>query len=244
MAYNGPAAAVVLIYTFPAFATLGAWLLLTQQPATFFAIGDTLWPWFVVAVLAIGPTLGGYILYAMSLRTLSAGAAGTIVTLEAPFAALISAWLLREWLHWPQIVGLCCVLVGAILPQFGAGSCRVGSLFWMEQKTMTFEEYQTLAKRTMSRALDQREQLTMTALGLVGEAGECSEAIKKHLFHGHPLDRAALARELGDVLWYLTMLADACELELATVAEQNIAKLKARYPDGFSPQSSLERRES
>jgi NTP pyrophosphatase (non-canonical NTP hydrolase) len=108
---------------------------------------------------------------------------------------------------------------------------------------MTFDEYQRLARRTLSDDLDPRERLAMTALGLVGEAGECSEAIKKHLFHHHPLDQTALAKELGDVLWYLTMLADACDLDLGAIAEQNIAKLRARYPDGFSTRASLDRRD-
>ncbi|HEX6289477.1 MAG TPA: nucleoside triphosphate pyrophosphohydrolase family protein [Herpetosiphonaceae bacterium] len=109
---------------------------------------------------------------------------------------------------------------------------------------MNFDEYQDSARRTLSAALDRRERLAMTALGLVGEAGECSEAIKKHLFHGHPLDQAALAKELGDVLWYVAMLADACGLDLESIAAQNITKLRARYPEGFSAQASIERDET
>jgi NTP pyrophosphatase (non-canonical NTP hydrolase) len=109
---------------------------------------------------------------------------------------------------------------------------------------MTFDEYQDWARRTLSQELNQRERLAMTALGLVGEAGECSEAIKKHLFHGHALDHAALAKELGDVLWYVAMLADSCGLSLGSIAAQNIDKLRVRYPDGFSTQASMERCES
>ncbi len=109
---------------------------------------------------------------------------------------------------------------------------------------MTFDEYQEAARRTLSVTLDERERLAMTALGLVGEAGECSEVIKKHLFHGHPLDRAAVTKELGDVLWYIAMLADVCGLSLSVIAAQNIAKLQARYPEGFSTQASLIRDET
>ncbi|MDQ5828208.1 MAG: nucleoside triphosphate pyrophosphohydrolase family protein, partial [Chloroflexota bacterium] len=86
-------------------------------------------------------------------------------------------------------------------------------------------------------------RLTMTALGLAGEAGECSEAIKKHVFHGHPLDRDAMRDELGDVLWYLAMLADACGLRLDDIAAHNVGKLRARYPAGFSPHASINREE-
>jgi drug/metabolite transporter (DMT)-like permease len=99
-------------------------LLLTQRPDTIFAVGDTLWPWLVIALLAIGPTLGGYVLYTMALRSLSSGVAGTIVMLEAPFAALLSAALVGQWLTWPQLVGMICILLGAMLPQL-SGLVRV-----------------------------------------------------------------------------------------------------------------------
>jgi NTP pyrophosphatase (non-canonical NTP hydrolase) len=108
---------------------------------------------------------------------------------------------------------------------------------------MQLSEYQELARRSMSQQLDDPQRLTMTALGLMGEAGECGEVIKKHVFHGHPLDQAGMAKELGDVLWYVAMLADTCGLQLDAIAEQNIAKLRMRYPDGFSEAASRERQE-
>ena len=108
---------------------------------------------------------------------------------------------------------------------------------------MTFDECQQQATRTVSQALDTRDRLAMMALGLVGEAGETSEHIKKHLFHGHPLNVNAIANELGDVLWYVAMLADSCGLSLAAIAEHNIAKLQARYPNGFSTEASVGRAE-
>jgi NTP pyrophosphatase (non-canonical NTP hydrolase) len=98
---------------------------------------------------------------------------------------------------------------------------------------MTFEEYQVLARRTMNTALSEQDARTMTALGLVGEAGECSELIKKHVFHNRALDRDELRAELGDVLWYVAMLADACGLSLQEIAAHNVEKLIQRYPKGF-----------
>lgn len=98
---------------------------------------------------------------------------------------------------------------------------------------MTFGEYQALARRTMNTALNEQDARTMTALGLVGEAGECSELIKKHVFHARALDREDLQAELGDVLWYAAMLADACGLSLDEIAAHNVDKLRARYPEGF-----------
>ena len=197
--YNGAAIAVILIYTFPAWATLGAWLLwreepsssalvglafaflgcalvvraydpevlrlnwrglacglgtgvlqaaysifsrrqlhhhhpwaaltwtmlfgtivllCTQTPRALVAIGSDPVPWLIIAGLAIGPTLGGYLLYNLALRSLPAGVAGTVVTLEAPFAAVLAALLLGgQALLWPQLTGMLLVMLGAALPQ-------------------------------------------------------------------------------------------------------------------------------
>jgi NTP pyrophosphatase (non-canonical NTP hydrolase) len=104
---------------------------------------------------------------------------------------------------------------------------------------MTFEEYQALARRTMNISLNEQEARTMIALGLTGEAGECSELIKKHIFHKRPLNLDDLRSELGDVLWYVAMLADACGLSLDEIAAANVEKLRGRYPACFGDQARL-----
>lgn len=106
---------------------------------------------------------------------------------------------------------------------------------------MRLDEYQQLALRTANKDLDERGKIANGALGLAGEAGEAADLAKKHLFHGHPLDRDKLRSELGDVLWYVATLADAVGLELGDIAEANIAKLRARYPEGFSEERSRNR---
>ena len=104
---------------------------------------------------------------------------------------------------------------------------------------MNFNEYQKLAMVTRNPNLDRNAQLAMGALGLTGEAGETAELVKKHLYHDHPLDVDKLAKEIGDVMWYLASLSQSLGLKLEDVAVKNIEKLKARYPDGFSAQKSL-----
>lgn len=52
-----------------------------------------------------------------------------------------------------------------------------------------------------------------------------------------------MARELGDVLWYVAELASGLGMTLDVVAQMNIDKLKARYPEGFEAEKSLHRRE-
>ena len=108
---------------------------------------------------------------------------------------------------------------------------------------MNFDEYQQLALRTANKDLSENDRLAMTALGLVGEAGECADLLKKHLFHGHPLDAVKLTKELGDVLWYIAVMAHEIGVDLEVVAMMNVAKLKARYPEGFTEEKSLNRGE-
>ncbi len=83
--------------------------------------------------------------------------------------------------------------------------------------------------------------LIKNALGLAGEAGETVEMIKKHVFHGKQLDKVKLTKELGDVLWYVSQLAAAAEIDLNDVDETNITKLKERYPEGYSHAASAAR---
>ena len=107
---------------------------------------------------------------------------------------------------------------------------------------INFNDYQELAARTSGQS-DTTMRLLNGALGLGGEAGEAQELVKKHCFHGHTLDKLRLKKELGDVLWYLAELASASGISLQDVAEHNIGKLMARYPDGFSSEASLNRKE-
>lgn len=107
---------------------------------------------------------------------------------------------------------------------------------------MTSNEYQAAALRTANKNLSQMEQLQNGVMGLTGEAGECSDLLKKHLFQGHKLDKAHFAKELGDVAWYLAVSANALGYKLEEVFQMNIDKLKARYPEGFDPDLSVHRK--
>lgn len=105
------------------------------------------------------------------------------------------------------------------------------------------DDYQRDAMRTTIHARGEAGELALTwnALGIAGEAGEVADIIKKHVGHGHELDRAKLTRELGDVLWYVAALAHDIGVDLSTVARENVEKLKTRYPDGFSQERSINR---
>ena len=107
---------------------------------------------------------------------------------------------------------------------------------------LSANEYQRLAMRTLNPELDKKDVLINGVMGLCGEAGECIDIVKKHLAQGHGLDREKLIRELGDVAWYLAETAYALDVSLERVLRGNIEKLKARYPQGFSGEKSVNRK--
>ena len=78
-------------------------------------------------------------------------------------------------------------------------------------------------------------------MGLCGESGEAIDIVKKWMAQGHELDKEHLAKELGDIAWYLAEAATALEIPLDDILQANIDKLKKRYPDGFDVQKSLVR---
>ena len=108
---------------------------------------------------------------------------------------------------------------------------------------MTINEYQRLAMTTLNPALDKKDVLINGVMGLCGESGEAIDIVKKWLAQGHELDRERLAKELGDIAWYLAETATALDLKLEDILEANIEKLKKRYPEGFDSQRSINREE-
>jgi NTP pyrophosphatase (non-canonical NTP hydrolase) len=103
---------------------------------------------------------------------------------------------------------------------------------------MTLDDYEAAAARTINRALNDEERLFDSAAGLAEEAGEVLGILRKHVYQSHPLDHERLTKELGDVLWCLTIAARSAGLSLDAIAQANIAKLRSRYPDGFSNTAS------
>lgn len=107
---------------------------------------------------------------------------------------------------------------------------------------MTANEYQGLAMRTSNSELSKEDHLLNGVLGLVGESGEIADLIKKNRMQGHDLNIEHVAKELGDVCWYIAETATAIGCDLETIMKMNIDKLKKRYPDGFSSDRSKNRK--
>jgi NTP pyrophosphatase (non-canonical NTP hydrolase) len=107
---------------------------------------------------------------------------------------------------------------------------------------MSLNEYQRQSMATAPGGVTVWEtEMAVAGLGLAGEAGEVADHIKKVIGHGHALDREYIKKELGDVLWYIQYEASLIGYTLEEVAQANIDKLKARYPEGFSREASINR---
>ena len=106
---------------------------------------------------------------------------------------------------------------------------------------MQVNEYQNLAMTTLNPELSKREVLINSVMGLCGESGEAIDIVKKWMAQGHALDKDHLAKELGDIAWYLAEAATALEIPLEDILQANLDKLKKRYPEGFETGRSLAR---
>ena len=92
-----------------------------------------------------------------------------------------------------------------------------------------FNEYEEAAIETALPKI--KNNLNYLGLGLTGESGEVAEKLKKGIRDGS-IDKKGLLLELGDVLWYITLLARALGFSLRDVAMANILKLKERASKG------------
>ena len=108
---------------------------------------------------------------------------------------------------------------------------------------MTINEYQSLAMTTLNPDLSKKDVLINGVMGLCGESGEAIDIVKKWLAQGHELDQEKLAKELGDICWYLAETATALDLNLEDIMAANIDKLRKRYPQGFDSARSVNRTE-
>jgi NTP pyrophosphatase (non-canonical NTP hydrolase) len=99
---------------------------------------------------------------------------------------------------------------------------------------MELSEYQRQSRRTAE--YPREAWLAYPALGLAGEAGEVAEHAKKAIRDdgGKVTDerKAKLAKELGDVLWYVAQLASELDLDLNEIAQGNLDKLFSRQQRG------------
>ena len=100
------------------------------------------------------------------------------------------------------------------------------------------KDFATIAARMQS---PENIRLLHSAIGLVTEAGEIQDALKKHIFYGRTLDKVNLEEELGDLFWYMAVMADTLGISFEQVMEKNIRKLKSRYGEKFTEERAIKR---
>lgn len=95
---------------------------------------------------------------------------------------------------------------------------------------MTFETYHEFVKSM--KVYPEEHAIVYPTLGMMGEAGEASEKVKKWLRGDKALDKEQLAMEVGDVLWYISALAEDLGYTLSDLAVMNVVKLSSRRDRG------------
>lgn len=107
---------------------------------------------------------------------------------------------------------------------------------------MKANDYQMLASRTINKKLYLDEMEMHAILGMASEVGELQGMYQKE-FQGHEFDDDHAKKELGDLLWFIAEYCTAMDWRMEEVMQENIDKLKKRYPDGFEKEKSLNRKE-
>jgi NTP pyrophosphatase (non-canonical NTP hydrolase) len=110
----------------------------------------------------------------------------------------------------------------------------ITTIFDEKPSVMTLNEYQAAAARTA--VYPENMKTVYPLIGLAGETGEVAEKIKKVLRDHHgvftPESKEAIAKELGDVLWYLAAIAGDLGFTLDDVARLNLDKIASRKERG------------
>ena len=103
-----------------------------------------------------------------------------------------------------------------------------------EQNTKsTLKEYQVLCKATAKKFDSPEKEILTWGLGITGEAGDVASCIKKTFAHDND-QRAGIRENIGDAMWYAAMICNFFGWDMQEVLDENVAKLKKRYPQGFT----------
>lgn len=107
---------------------------------------------------------------------------------------------------------------------------------------MEMNKYQQAAARTIRPGISCVEKVFHALHGMVSEIGELHGLYQK-VYQGHTLDEEHAKKELGDLLWFIAEYCTAQGWTLEEIAQKNIDKLIARYPQGFESERSIHRQE-
>jgi len=106
-----------------------------------------------------------------------------------------------------------------------------------EGVNLDLKEYQSLCKATAKKFETPEKEILTWGLGITGEAGDVASCIKKTFAHDND-QRAGIRENIGDALWYAAMICNFFGWDMQEVLDENIAKLKKRFPNGFTIQDA------
>src|SRR3990172_12531077 len=98
---------------------------------------------------------------------------------------------------------------------------------------MNLKDYQKFCKTTAAKFKTSTEEILTWGLGITGEAGDVASCIKKTFIHKKDL-KDGMKENIGDTLWYMAMICNFMGWELEKIMEENVEKLKKRFPEGFT----------
>jgi len=99
------------------------------------------------------------------------------------------------------------------------------------------KEYQSLCRATAKKFETSEKEILTWGLGIAGEAGDVASCIKKTFAHDND-QRAGIRENIGDALWYAAMICNFFGWDMQEVLDENVAKLKKRFPNGFTIQDA------
>lgn len=109
---------------------------------------------------------------------------------------------------------------------------------------MTEQEYKIFVDNLKNDDLDCSDVVLIHAVfGIAGEAGELVGIVKKQMVYHKPVDENHIKEELGDLLHYMTYLMNKYGWTIKDLAQANMDKLKKRYPNGYSNEDALVRKD-
>lgn len=99
---------------------------------------------------------------------------------------------------------------------------------------MNLKDYQELCKKTAKKFDSKDLEIATWGLGISGEAGDVASCIKKTFIHKNAVVQEGIKENIGDTFWYSAMICNFFGWNMEEVLEENVNKLRERYPNGFA----------
>lgn len=106
---------------------------------------------------------------------------------------------------------------------------------------MDLKEFQQQAARTFLSTDNKDLDVMHCLVGMQTELGELADPFKKGIFYGREVDLVNVSEEIADTLWYVVNLCRLTGIDLEKALDNNIAKLKVRFPEKFTAENAIHR---